>query len=146
MSISAVLRGLMTRLVNLARPRPGSGRADTGKAGISLPGRLTALARLNVKANDIAVWRHNVCGHLLTQAWCGLSPALSPCFPQARSGHRVGTSTPGEDIKATSCRPGQGTRGAGVPVRATLLLPWPVVFSSSLGDLGWLRSHCFPTR
>ena len=40
--------------------------ADACKAGMFLLDRLTTLARLNLKANDIIVQRHNVCGHLLT--------------------------------------------------------------------------------
>lgn len=57
----------MTAPVNLACPSPGSWRADACKVGISLSSRLTTLAWLNLKANDIIVWRHNVCAHLLTQ-------------------------------------------------------------------------------
>lgn len=60
--------GLVTAPVNLAWPRPGIRMADACKVGHPLAQPPDTLAQPNLKANDIIVWRHNVCGHLLTWA------------------------------------------------------------------------------
>lgn len=87
------------------------------------------LAQPNLKANDIIVWRHNVCGHLLTRLWRRLSLHSHPAFHRAEAVTHLGSSSPGEGINTTSHRLDfTALAGAGDLVRRACCLLCPLLF------------------